>query len=248
MSYDLIAPFYDEAMQDYSWCATFLQDIIENSGLPSGGSLLELGCGTGRILEMLEGHFSRIDGVDISKAMLEIASRRLPQAHLHHMDMRAFSLRRSFDMVVCLFDSINHLADIQSWEQTFNQVRNHLRAGGIFVLDMNTPRRLSRLSLFPPDIRRFPGDGMMIMEVCESEKERDTFLFDTEIFAPAGDGLFSYHHTIIKEYTPQPELVLSMLRSCFGRVSFYDEDGQESNALEEISDGRIFFVCRSPVK
>jgi hypothetical protein len=111
----------------------------------------------------------------------------------------------------------------------------------MFIMDMNTPGRLSRISLFPPDIRRLSHGGVMLMEVIE--RNPDLFDFSTEIYAPEPGGMFSYHKTVIREYAPEPAEVYDLLGGHFGSIRVYDEDNQISDDLTATQDGRVFFVC-----
>jgi SAM-dependent methyltransferase len=237
MSYEDIAPYYDEAMTDYSWCEAFLSRLLPGRC----NTLLELGCGTGRILEMVHPHANVIAGIDISPAMLEFAADRVPQARLHCMDMSSFDLPLRFDVILCLFDTMNHLQSISAWHSCIQNVSRHLQPGGMFIMDMNTPLRLSRISLFPPDVRHLSHGGAMIMEVIE----RTPVLFDfsTEIYAPEPGGMFSHHETVIREFAPEPRTVHELLSGHFSTVAFYDEDNRISDDLTAIQDGRVFFVC-----
>ncbi|MGM0432972.1 MAG: class I SAM-dependent DNA methyltransferase [Spirochaetota bacterium] len=244
MNYERIAHIYDTIMDDYSWCEPVLHQLLP-AELGENSSVLELGCGTGRILELLRKKFSDLNGIDISERMLEHARRRIPTGTFYRMDMCDFTIDRKFDLILCMFDTINHLLTFEKWKQTFAHVKNHLGPGGTFIMDCNTPQRLSRLSLFPPDVRRFAGNGCLLMET--NEDREGYFLFDTDIFMPLRRERFKRYHLTIEEYTPPTERVIEALREHFQSVEVYDEDGVISNdarSLEEACQGRIFYRCR----
>ena len=104
--YDSSAPFYDAVMGDRAEAADYVRSLIEKHGRERGA------CSSSRaaraVLERLEPNYD-VTGVDLSADMLEVAAKKLPQARLVQGDMTDVSLGVTFDVVLCVFDSINHL-------------------------------------------------------------------------------------------------------------------------------------------
>src|SRR4051794_30468374 len=72
--------------------------------VPPGGSVLELGSGTGRVARQLAENGFEVVGLELSAAMLDQAERRRPaNLRLAYVaaDMRQFDLGRTFDAVIC---------------------------------------------------------------------------------------------------------------------------------------------------
>jgi SAM-dependent methyltransferase len=70
---------------------------------------LDVGCGcSGRIVDLLLGHRFAVEGVDISRRMIELARRRHPDVAFHHVDIRAWEPARKYDLISA-WDSIWHL-------------------------------------------------------------------------------------------------------------------------------------------
>jgi ubiquinone/menaquinone biosynthesis C-methylase UbiE len=78
--YDSFAPFYDNVVGDREGVARLLRQLIRRYN-PKARDVLELGCGSGAMLQILTKHFRAV-GVDNSKAMLSIARRKAPRAKL----------------------------------------------------------------------------------------------------------------------------------------------------------------------
>jgi len=116
---------------------------------PGAASLLELGCGSGQILAELT-EVPALTGIDRSPQMLARAQARVPRARLIEADMADFVLGECFDAVICVFDTLNHLTDFARWCVLFDHVAAHLRAGGLFVFDVNTVGQLQRLAQSTP--------------------------------------------------------------------------------------------------
>src|SRR5271170_5277012 len=112
--YDRFAPFYDAVLPDPLANGARVLDAIERF-MPEASSLLELGCGTGLVLAHLD-PVTALTGLDRSSGMLEVAARRVPRARLVRGDMASFDLGTRFDVVICVFDTLNHLATFDGWK------------------------------------------------------------------------------------------------------------------------------------
>ena len=58
--------------------------------------------------------------------MLELARGKVPRADLIQGDMASFSLGERFDVVICVFDSLNHLMTFDAWQSMFAAAHDHL--------------------------------------------------------------------------------------------------------------------------
>jgi SAM-dependent methyltransferase len=142
-NYKAFAPYYDEATFTNNQEKIELLRSLINTYSTHAKTILELGCGTGTIMQGLIQDYS-VTGLDLSPTMLEVASQKVPGATFIHADMSDFALETTFDAVLCVFDSINHLLNFDLWDKTFMLVHQHLNAGGLFVFDVNTINKLDR--------------------------------------------------------------------------------------------------------
>jgi predicted TPR repeat methyltransferase len=149
-SYDQFAKFYDAVMGEPTETATLLEALIQEFH-PDAKRLLELACGTGTVLKHLR-HTYQIVGLDLSEGMLAVARRNVPDATFYQGDMSTFSLPESFDVILCVFDSVNHLSTWAQWQNLFRQVNRHLDAHGLFIFDVNTLAKLERLAKAPTEV------------------------------------------------------------------------------------------------
>ena len=90
--------------------------------------------------------------------MLAIAAARLPGARLVQADMTAFRLPERFDVVICMFDTLNHVPSFTGWLTLFSCVHEHLAEGGLFIFDVNTAGRMRGLDGAPPYLDEFDGN------------------------------------------------------------------------------------------
>ena len=98
--------------------------------------VLELGCGSGRILAVLAGQVAELHGVDSSEEALALARKNLPASvELQRGDMETFDVGGGFDRVLIPFNGIYCLPDLESVRRTFVQVEKALAAEGLLVFD-----------------------------------------------------------------------------------------------------------------
>jgi len=131
-----LAKYYDAIndWKDYRGESERLEAIARRFGRPGRTTWLDVACGTGRHLEFLRQRHATV-GVDGSREMLRFARRRLPGVRLVLGDMRAFRLKRRFDVVSCLFSAIGHLRTKEDVRTTFANFARHLNPGGVAIVE-----------------------------------------------------------------------------------------------------------------
>lgn len=105
-------------------------------------TVLDLGCGTGTMTELLARAGFDMIGVDNSEEMLEIAVRKREKSGSDILyllqDMREFELYGAVGAVCSVCDSLNYILEDDDMVKVFSLVNNYLYPGGIFVFDFNT--------------------------------------------------------------------------------------------------------------
>lgn len=165
-AYTDFAQVYDELMDDtpYKEWRDFLLGIFRRYGVGDVGeavaseednngvikrnlaqernTVLDLGCGTGTLTELLAREGYDMIGVDNAEEMLRIAMEKRERSGLDILyllqDMRELELYGTVGAVVSVCDSLNYLLDEEDIVQTFDRVNNYLYPQGIFVFDFNT--------------------------------------------------------------------------------------------------------------
>ena len=138
--YDQLAWFYDRYWGPrFHDAARPVLETLLYSTLASGDSIAELCCGSGHLTAELVARGYQVTGIDASIEMLRCARRRAPTARLLCADVPTCPLSGgSFSAAVSTFDSINHLTSPDAVKSTFRCANQLLRAGGVFVFDVNT--------------------------------------------------------------------------------------------------------------
>ncbi len=136
--YDYVVPYRER--QDVGFFVEAAQD--------SDGPVLEVGCGTGRVLIPTARQGLEITGLDLSPNMLAICRQRL-QAEPHALqsrvklvqaDMRSFEFSRAFKLVTLPFRPFQHLTTVADQLACLDCIRRALEPGGRVILDVFNPR------------------------------------------------------------------------------------------------------------
>lgn len=142
-AYTSFASVYDTFMDNipYEEWAEYLIGLLKEYGI-CDGLVLDLGCGTGTMTELLAASGYDMIGVDNAEEMLEIAmEKRADSGHdiLYLLqDMREFELYGTVHAIVSICDSMNYITEEEDLVQVFRLVNNYLDPKGIFVFDFNT--------------------------------------------------------------------------------------------------------------
>ena len=106
--YDKMAPLYHKRRIERFWTVASDIDTLTKR-LASGCAILDVGCGSGYIVSVLEDEGFKVTGIDISTAMLGLARTNSPKSTFLRMDMKRLDFpRESFDGIICLY-SIFHV-------------------------------------------------------------------------------------------------------------------------------------------
>lgn len=142
-AYTGFAGVYDRFMDNVpyeEWC-DYVTELLKENRI-TDGLILDLGCGTGTLTELLASAGYDMIGVDSSADMLSIAMEKraaLGSGSLYLLqDMREFELYGTVRAVVSICDSMNYLTEAADLLTVFRLVENYLDWNGIFIFDLNT--------------------------------------------------------------------------------------------------------------
>ena len=143
-SYTFVADLYDHVVpyRERPDVSFYVQ-----AGLDAGGPVLEIGCGTGRVLIPMARAGIEIVGMDLSLHMLEVCRQRLlsepadvqSRVQLVQADMRSFDFARQFQLVTIPFRPFQHLLTVEDQLACLTCIFRHLLPGGRLVLDLFNP-------------------------------------------------------------------------------------------------------------
>jgi SAM-dependent methyltransferase len=148
-SYDISAKHYDAAYAKFAEKQVlvdlpFYLDLAKRSG----GPVLEIGCGTGRVLLDIARQGIEIDGVDNSAAMLQVLKARTQlepsnvraRLNVHLGDMRRIRLQKKYPLVIIPFRPMQHMYTLQDQIAALTTAAYHLRENGLLAFDVFFPK------------------------------------------------------------------------------------------------------------
>ncbi|HVG86353.1 MAG TPA: methyltransferase domain-containing protein [Vicinamibacterales bacterium] len=141
------AALYDHEYKRRRADVLFYRDLARRVVGDSGGPILELGCGTGRVTVPLARDGHRVVALDQSEAMLaglEARRARLPAVARERItvvrgDLRDFALGRRFPLIIAAFNVLEHLYTRVELDACLRAVRRHLAPDGCFAFDVQLP-------------------------------------------------------------------------------------------------------------
>lgn len=248
-AYTEFAKVYDLFMDniDYPrWCR-YLTGLLKKYGV-SEGLVLELGCGTGTMTELLAGQGYDMIGVDNSEEMLAKAIEKRVESGQNILyllqDMREFELYGTVRAVVSVCDSMNYILTEEDLLQVFSRVNNYLDPGGIFVFDLNTVYKYKEI-LGDQVIAEDREEGSFIWENQYDEETREN-LYQLVLFLPREDGLYERYEEIHYQKAYTIEKIRKLLEKAgMEFVAVYDAFTEEP-PLE--SSERVYVVAREKGK
>lgn len=229
INYNKLAKVYDTLMESglSDYYIKLLRGILHAPIVKK--TILDLGCGTGTLLR----RFSQKNetwGIDASKAMLDIAKAKDHYSTYRRMNIATFKLPRRFDIIICAFDTINHLKLFRQWKQLFRKVAEHLKIGGIFIFDMNTPSKFRSIHN-KISVKKIPK-GFVFMETVTKNNHCNWGIYILEQIDPSK---FRFSTERIVEVAFPLAAVRRELRRYFSIVKVVTTDTMK---------GRVFFVCK----
>lgn len=133
---------YDEQYLAYRDDVPHYQRLAHDSG----GPVLELGAGTGRLSVALAAAGHRVVGVEQSSAMLERGRAHAEsegvadRVNLQQGDMRRLELNEKFPLIIAAFNTLMHLYTLPDQDAALTAAASHLAPGGTFAFDLFQPR------------------------------------------------------------------------------------------------------------
>lgn len=170
--YARIAPYYDAVYGDHHDIA-FYRNIARQFGEP----VLEIGCGTGRVMLELLKLGCEVGGIDNSKALLDVLRKKvekLPDDEKGHVrvkqaDMRDFQMDRRYRLAMIPASALLHLPSTKDKEQCLRAVFEHVINGGKMAVDVYNPGAGGPEGHLKHSSTRMDGEGRVISHFISSK-------------------------------------------------------------------------------
>jgi ubiquinone/menaquinone biosynthesis C-methylase UbiE len=178
----------------------------------------DLACGTGRLAAHLAKQY-QVWGIDNCPEMLALATSRLDQGLFLHGTLT--DLNQPADVFICTCDGVNHILSLKDVVTILRRVHNLLPIGGLFLFDINSPHKYSRV--LADHIFYFPLDqgGHLIWE---NMYQNPRSMAKLQFFLPVKPGLFQRAETLIEERCYSVATLAYWLQVCgFSLIGLWDD-------------------------
>jgi 2-polyprenyl-3-methyl-5-hydroxy-6-metoxy-1,4-benzoquinol methylase len=239
--------------------------ILRHSGVPSGSSILDFGCGNGRHSREFARCGFQVTAVDYVQESVGIArvlsgQENFLNIRFHYGDCRTTEIGGKYELGICLYDVIGSHADDHSNVEILENLARHIKDGGyafLSVMNMELTERLAKnwfsISTNPDKLLSFPPSKIM---------ERSGNVFNPDYYLIDRDKKIIYRKEQFQEGEELPEELLvrdrryreeEIIHMCiaaglevewtrFVRAGHWDEPlDRESDRAKE-----ILVMCRKP--
>lgn len=232
---DFAAVYNDKWMDFTARMWPFLSETVARQK-PEARTWLDLCCGTGRLLKLVCENGFVAHGVDLSPHQLKYAKVNAPGATLVRADVGDFSLGQTFDVVTCMFDSLNYLTTRKDLCRAFRRARRHLSEDGCFMFDMNTFAGLQDTWCRTSTIRE---PGRIIINETSFDEQRGLGRCLITGFIRAGLLYRKFEEEHLERGYRAEEIEEALTRCGFG---FRKYDGHSLSRPQKRS-ARLLYVC-----
>ena len=240
-AYTEFAKVYDLFMDNipYEEWGAYLKGLLHENGVDDG-LVLELGCGTGTMTEILAEAGYDMIGVDQSEEMLQEAARKREESGHEILylcqDMREFELYGTVRAIVCVCDSMNYILEEEEVLGILTSAaRNYLDYGGLFIFDLNTEYKYKEI-LGEQTIAENREESSFIWENYY-DVEEEINEYDLTIFVQTQEDLFQrFTETHLQRgYTlEQMQEILQKAGLVFLKAIDVDTQGEVTEQTERI--------------
>lgn len=248
-AYTSFAVVYDMFMDNipYEEWAAYLISLLKEYGIEDG-LVLDLGCGTGSLTEILAREGYDMTGIDLSPDMLQIAMEKRAESGRDILyllqDMREFELYGTVRAIVSICDSMNYLLEPGDLVQTLRLVNNYLDPEGLFIFDLNTEYKYREI-LGESTIAEDREESSFIWDNSYDEEERINE-YSLSLFIREKEDLYrKYQETHYQRAYTLGEVKDAIRQAGMEFVAVYDAFTR--NAPREDSE-RIYVIVREKGK
>ncbi len=199
--YDAYSVFYDRLHGNDQHDVPFYLEMAKQTG----GPVVELACGTGRVLLPLARAGFEVTGIDLSQAMLDLLQAKLDKeprevqarVALKCADMRDYRLTQKYRLAFCAVSSFLHLMTTEDQLACLRSVREYLADDGRLVLNISAPyhHRLALRDETEVSVHRDPETGRDMVVTFIRQRHLETQTIDSSAYVDrvGDDGTLRRH-------------------------------------------------------
>ena len=262
-TYDIFLEYYDKIVRSINnpiedEVEFLIEDCIKEYK-PETKTILEVACWTWIVAKELKNAWYRVSWLDISEKMLEKAELNLnpplippskggeQKVELILADMTDFNLNKTFDTILCNYNSICHLLEWKQWQDFFEMSNKHLKKDWLFIFDINTVYEFDNITKDFAQFYNFWEDTVCL----EMFKKDWIYEWLVKIFKknphpnplPEVEGKASYNliEEVVRENSfPINKIKKELKEKWFKILEIIDYHYGEVTAQSE----RVYFICK----
>lgn len=206
--------------------------------------VVDLGCGTGTLAELMHRKGYDMIGVDVSEAMLNLAMKKKEESGSEilylQQDMRELELYSTVGTVYSVCDSLNYILEEEELFRIFSLVKTYLYPGGIFIFDFNTEYKYHEM-IGNTTIAENREDCSFIWENCY-DPEEEINEYDLTVFVREEEDRFRrFTETHFQRGYTLEQMIGLAERAGLTVVETADADTGEAVRPES---GRVYLVAK----
>ncbi len=244
--YSSLASIYDIFTEDIDFVryAARYGELLKSNGVPDGGFICDIACGTGKLSVRLALAGYDLICVDSSPDMLSRAAARFSEAGVSPLllcqDMVELDLYGTVNAFICTIDGLNHVLNADDLLEVFKRAALFLEPPGIFIFDLNTVKK-HEITIGDGDFV-YEDEGVFAVRASRYDPATHITTAKMDIFTRIDGGLWtrSYDEVAERAY-PEKELLPILTEAGFEPLASYD-DLNDAPANE--NSERVIRVCR----
>ena len=142
MAYTKDFVYYYDLFKDEKSYVDMVNKLVSLFNKHNVKSVLDIGCGTGKIDKLLKGKGYDVLGIDNSKEMIEYAQRNYPEITFKQMDAETFKLDKKFDAIIALDSVLTFLTKEGAFEEAIKNFVSHMEQGSILFFNTGFTEKL----------------------------------------------------------------------------------------------------------
>lgn len=239
-----LAGYYDRfcAEVDYIEQCEFARRAFRAFTQTAGVDYLDVACGTGQHMQVMQQHGFTASGLDNSEAMLKQAAVRCPDATLYLSDMAALDQHAQFDLLTCFLYSLHYCHPTSAVAETLRRSFAALKPGGVLIFNAVDARGIQN----DEGVTTYLDDGADKLSFKSGWHYRgDGDVLDLNLTitrtAAGSEQQWRDHHTMTALTFPQIE---ALLQSVGFEVSIMEHDYSVMQHWNGASSNAIFVACK----
>ncbi|MDP2172701.1 MAG: class I SAM-dependent methyltransferase, partial [Candidatus Cloacimonadaceae bacterium] len=248
-SYTFFAEYYDHYMShvDYEKWLTMILGWCKSFGVKQLNRILEIACGTANIAEILVHKGFQVDACDCSPFMLHMAAQKLFKPNLFLCSMTEDLPRKNYDLVLCLFDSINYLPRKSDIKLLLKNTWQALNPGALFVFDISTLMNSTKNFSDATQISQV-RDGCLVHQASynyNTDKQNSRLV----LFRKSGTVYHKHEENHVQRVYRNFEIIELIASSSFQLLGIFSSETRKNLYHKRATDiddkyARLFYVLR----